>query len=76
MLSRLLILLIAMATFVSCNFTSGKNAEGESGDIQTCADADVVPYDDYQFLVRVGDEAPDFEMELFNEMVETIDSML
>lgn len=56
-----LIIVLSIVFLISCNNTSSNKTEVASTDIQGDT---LIPAEDYQFLVRVGDEAPDFEMEL------------
>ena len=56
-----LIIVLSIVFLISCNNTSSNKAEVASTGIQGDT---LIQAEDYQFLVRVGDEAPDFEMEL------------
>ncbi len=62
MVKKLFISFIAVLTFISCNNISQKN---ESSTVEPISISEQVGSgEDYQFLVKVGDEAPDFEMQM------------
>lgn len=65
MLKQLLFSFIVIAVFVSCNSSSKNNSENSSSQTDSLAVENRVNVDeDRQFLVKVGEIAPDFEMEL------------
>ena len=57
---------IALGFVVACNSTSGKNQDSTgTGEMDSLRVAQAMPESsNYQFLVKVGDIAPDFEMQL------------
>lgn len=67
MFKQFILSFIAIAFLFSCN-SSSKNSSGESSEAtdSTLVQSDVDVNEDRQYLVKVGDIAPDFEMELPN----------
>ncbi len=58
--------LLSLVLLISCNGQSGQKQSGNAyEDVKSDSlQSEQLNTDDYQFLVRVGDEAPDFRMQL------------
>lgn len=65
MVKNLIICIIAIFITFSCNNSKQKNSMSNSFGTQELTDTlKEVGVEDYQFLVKIGDEAPEFEMQM------------
>lgn len=67
MFKRLFLIVIAVSMFVSCSSSSkSKSQESLEQTDSIALQAEATPAEDAQYIVKIGDIAPDFEMELPN----------